>query len=428
MVYRRSIRTLLAVLAPAALAALAALEVTAAGCAGARAEPVADLAARRGDFRQRVLLTGSLESERSTELKVPQTPVWQLELRAIVRDGTPVAAGQPVAEFDNSHFTSDLEEKRLSAAEKRNDIVRQRAEGESADAEKAFAVEEKRAAADKARVKAAVPHGLLSERDYEDRQLDLRRAEVELAKAEADREAHRRASAADLELKQIELAKAEREISTAESAVTTLVLRAPLAGIAFVADHPWEGRKVREGDTLYPGQTVVSLPDLSSLAVEAALSDVDDGRLRPGMPARLTLDAYPDRSYAGRVTAVSPAARESARSSLLRTFQVKVELLEKDLARMRPGMSVKVEALGPEQAGVLLAPRAALDLAAAPPRALLAPGGSAAVRLGSCDALACVVLAGLAPGDRLRPARAFSPAETGSADRRRDDAAGAGAQ
>jgi len=388
-------------LGPALL--LLAGTLAAAACSGARAAPAPDFAVRRGDLCQRALLTGELESERAIELKVPQTRVFRLELRSVLKDGTAVAAGQPVAEFDNSQFTRDLEDKRLEVAGKRSDLLSQRAEAASGDAERAFTVDQKRAALEKARVDAAVPRGILPEREHQERELALHRAEVELAKAEADRESHRRASAADAALQQIEIAKGEREIAEAEAGVAMLTLRAPSRGIALLGEHPWEGRKLREGDDLYPGQTVVRLPDLSSLAVQAALSDVDDGRVRAGMPARVTLDAYPDRAYAGRVAAVSPAARESARSSLLRSFQVKIDLLAVDTVRMRPGMSVKVEVLGPERQGVLLAPRAALDLAASPPRALLAAGRWAPVSLGECDPLSCVVLSGLAAGERLRP-------------------------
>jgi multidrug resistance efflux pump len=203
----------------------------------------------------------------------------------------------------------------------------------------------------------------------------------------------------------IDLAKSRREIKAAEEAIAALVLTAPRAGIVLSAEHPWEGRRIHEGDNVWIGLPVMSLPDLSSLVVDAALSDVDDGRVRAGMAAVCTLDTYPGIAFPGRVAEVSPVARESARSSLLRTFKVRLRLDRVDTVRMRPGMSVKVEILGPEAKEAVLAPRAGLDLAADPPRARLAAGGFVPVRLGACDALDCVALSGLAPGTRLRPDR-----------------------
>src|SRR6478752_2975362 len=118
MVYLRPSRTPPGALLPLLILAAAA----AAGCGGetATASATPELTVRRGDFQERVLLTGELASERATEVKVPQTRAFRLELRALVEDGTPVAAGQVLAELDNSQFTRELEDKRLENAEKRN--------------------------------------------------------------------------------------------------------------------------------------------------------------------------------------------------------------------------------------------------------------------------------------------------------------------
>ena len=163
-------------------------------------------------------------------------------------------------------------------------------------------------------------------------------------------------------------------------------------------------RKIREGDSIFVGWPVVSLPDLSSLTVEAKLPDVDDGLARPGMEALCTLDAYPGETFRGRVVDVSAVAQEdSPRRPLLRFFAVEIQLDQLDPRRMRPGMSVRIEVLRPEVRRALLAPRAGLDLAANPPRALLADGGSVEVKLGQCSNAECVVEKGLEEGSRLRP-------------------------
>jgi hypothetical protein len=389
-----------------ALGLLALLAGPLAGCAGgARATGEAaaggDLAVRRGDLRSRLLLTGELKAAEAEELIVPRTPTWQLQIRWMEEDGAVVKAGQRVVEFDNSSFTSELEEKKLSAAEAEKELARMEAESRSATAEKTFAVEQKRTDLAKARIAAQVPPDLLAQRELQERQLAVRRAEVELAKAEEDLAAHRKASAADLEVRRIALEKSRREIRQAEQAISDLTLRAPRDGIMLVGDHPWEGRKLHEGDTVFVGLTVASLPDLTTMIVEASLSDVDDGRVKPGMDVLCTLDAYPEESFHGRVNDVAAVAQEAPRRPLLRSFPVRIQLDHVD-PRMRPGMSVRVEALGPEVKKALLAPRAGLDLETAPPRARLADGRTAEVRLGPCSATDCVVESGLEEGARLR--------------------------
>ncbi|HEX7182591.1 MAG TPA: efflux RND transporter periplasmic adaptor subunit [Thermoanaerobaculia bacterium] len=374
-------------------------------CFGVRAEgeraSSANLVVRRGPLRPRLMLTGELAAARSDALIVPRTPSWQLQVRWIAEDGTPVRAGEKVVELDNSTFTSDLEEKKLSASQAANELARKEAETRTQAAEKEFQVQQKRSELEKARVAAAVPAELMSLRERQERQLALRRAEVDLAKAEEELAAHRKASAADIAVQRISLEKSRREIRQAESAIEAVTLRAPRDGIVVVGEHPWEGRKLREGDSAWVGMVAASLPDLSSMIVEADLSDVDDGRIAPGMEALCVLDTYPSETFRGRVVDISAVAQEGARRPLLRSFAVKIRLDRVDPRRMRPGMSVRAEVLSPEIREALLAPRAALDLSADPPRALLADGGSTPVRLGPCSAAECVV-EGLKEGTRLR--------------------------
>jgi HlyD family secretion protein len=396
-------------LAPLLVALCPALAGVAAGCRGAGAQAPGELRVRRGPVQPRLLLTGELVAARAESLTVPSTSTFQLQIRWLAEDGTMVAAGQPVVSFDNTTFVSQLEEKRRTAVEARSELLRLTAEGARSVEEKRFSVEQKRAELDKARTTAEVPEDLLPRREFQDNQLKLLRAETELAKAERDLTSARQAAASDLAVQRIALGKAEHEVQAAESAVDKLTLRAPRAGIVLAASHPWEGRKLREGDNVWIGMTVATLPEISSMEVQAALSDVDDGRVGPGMQAACTLDAYPAESFSARVVEVSPVARESDRNPLLRYFPVRLQLLRGDLRRMRPGMSVRVEVAEPAARDALVVPRAALDLDASPPRVLLAGGGSVPVRLGPCTAFDCAVTptgGGLAPGQRLRAAAA----------------------
>jgi HlyD family secretion protein len=385
-------------------------EVAAGAGGDATAARAGTLAVRRGDLRPRLLLTGELKAARARMLVAPASAAFQLQLTWLAEDGARVEAGQPVAQFDNSTFVSQIEEKRAQAATAAEELARLEAEARTKLAESAFAVAQKRRDLDKARTAAAVPTELLSAHDYQERQLKLRQAETDVAKAEEDLASQRAAGAADVGVQRVALAKARRELAAAETGIHELTLRAPAAGTVLIGDHPWEGRKLEVSDNLWPGMTVASLPEPASLRVEAALSDVDDGRVAPGMAATCVVDAFPDAVYRGRVAEVSAVARESGRSALLRSFTVSVELAPlgaRDLARLRPGLSVRVEIAGRPVRDALLVPRAALDWGSSPPRALLAGGGAAPVRLGACDAFWCVAESGgVTAGQALRRAGA----------------------
>ena len=390
----------------AALAVVAVL--LAAACSGSRAGaesttgPGDDLRVRRGEFVERFVLTGELEAVEASLLSVPRVPTSQTSIRWLVDDGAVVRAGDRLVEFDNTSFAGDLEEKRLARDQAVSDLEQREAELDAQRADRELQVEQRRIALEKARFEAAVPQDLLPLREWQDRQLALRRAEFEQAKSVEDLEAQRKSGAEELEQKRIALRRTTREIRAAEEAIEALVLEAPRDGIAVIEEHPWERRKLQVGDSLWSGLPVVTIPELERMQVAADLSDVDDGRIAPEMPALSVLDAYPEESYPGHVLDVGAVAQEAKRRSVRRSFPVHVSLDRGDAERMRPGMSVRVEVETSRTENALLVPRAGLDLDADPPRARLAGGGEADVSLGPCNALECVVESGLSEGDRLR--------------------------
>jgi len=225
---------------------------------------------------------------------------------------------------------------------------------------------------------------------------------------------------------QVTLDRARRELQEAEDAIVALTLRAPRGGLMVIRDHPWEARKFQAGDPAWVGMPLALIPEPSSLRVEAALADVDDGRVRLGMPARIVLDAYPSTTYSGRVTEISAVAQESARLSMRRAFRVIVALDKIEPGRMRPGLSARVLIRRDEKASALLVPRGSVILSDAKDlkmrdsrsfavsaaqddgmraRVRLANGEIADVVLGPCNAQECVVVDGLREGDELESRR-----------------------
>lgn len=395
-------RPLLLPLAAVLLAAGLAL----AGCGGrGEAAPEESLAVRRGALEERLLLTGELTASQATSFFVPQTPLFQLQIRWMAENGTQVAPGDRVVELDNTAIASDLEQKRQAAKSAAEDLEKKRAASRTALAEKRFAVEQKAAAVEKARLKAAVPKELLALRDWQEAQLALERAKNDLAKAREDLAAQEKGGVADLAVAEIDLARRTREIETALAALDALTLRAPKPGIVLVSDHPWEGRKLQVGDTVWPGMTVATLPESTSLRVEARLSDVDIERIARGQTAEVIPDAWPELRLPARVTEVSAVARETDRQPLLRHFPVRLELLAGDVSRLRPGMSVRVELVVARAADALLVPRSALGREGGKPAVALASGRRIPVEVRFCGAMLCAVSGGLSAGQAVRPVR-----------------------
>jgi len=81
---------------------------------------------------------------------------------------------------------------------------------------------------------------------------------------------------------------------------------------------------------------ICTIVDMSSLEVEATVGEALIGRVRPGQPVSVVLDAYPDIRFPARVTAIIPAADRDRAS-----VRVRIALLGSDV-RILPDMAVKV--------------------------------------------------------------------------------------
>jgi len=380
-----------------------ALALVAASCfSGYRTEADAKaLRVRRGTFARDVVLTGELRAARGEELAVPRLPQWQTTIKWIAPEGSEMKQGDRVIELDNSAFSANLDAKRQAVEQAQQQLQQKDAEWAADTLEKQLDVERKRSEYDKAKIDASMPKEIISARDYNDRQIKFKRAEVERAKAIDVLKSQTMSVKSDRDNLLLSLQKAQRELTTAEQAISELILRAPTNGIVVIRDHPWEGRKLQEGDGVFVGWTLAQFPEMQSLRVEADLADVDDGRIGAGMPATIVIDAYPGMSFPGRVTSISAVAQEASRTSLKRAFRVLVALDKLDLSRMRPGLSSRVIVHAMLQRDALLVPRAALDFASTKPRVHLATGKSVDIILGACNAQECVVKSGLSEGETL---------------------------
>ena len=123
-------------------------------------------------------------------------------------------------------------------------------------------------------------------------------------------------------------------------------------------------RGVESGDTITSGVSsfnagtvVFTVADLKSLIIRVNLNEVDIAKVRVGQPARITLDAYPQKSFTGKVRFVAPAAELVEK---IKVFKVEINLDE--LAdTFRTGMSANVEVLGEKREKAISIPLEALQ-------------------------------------------------------------------
>lgn len=118
------------------------------------------------------------------------------------------------------------------------------------------------------------------------------------------------------------------------------------------------GDTIMSGVNSYNSGTVVyTVADLKSLIIKVNVNEVDVAKVQVGQPVRITLDAFPQKSFTGKVRFVSPAAELVDK---IKVFKVEVKLDELNDA-YRTGMSANVEILGDKREKAISVPLEALQ-------------------------------------------------------------------
>ena len=132
---------------------------------------------------------------------------------------------------------------------------------------------------------------------------------------------------------------------------------APMAGV-IITKGVELGETVTSGVSSFNAGTVLfTLADLRTLLIKVNLNEVDIAKVKVGQPVRITLDAYPQKTFTGKVRFVAPAAKLLEK---IKVFPIEIALDELGDV-YRTGMSANVEILGEKKDKAVSVPLEALQ-------------------------------------------------------------------
>lgn len=187
-------------------------------------------------------------------------------------------------------------------------------------------------------------------------QAERLRLQAQLRNAETIHARTRRLVAENAATKeQLDNALAERDMAIGalrhtEAIIAQKALRAPFAGVLGI-------RHIHEGQYLNVAEPVASLIDARTLHVNFALDEQHAPSLKIGQEVTLSIDAYPERRFLARVTAIDPLIARS------RTVQVQATLPNPDDA-LKAGMYTNILVAQPDAPPVLTVPETAVTYTA----------------------------------------------------------------
>lgn len=233
--------------------------------------------------------------------------------RLAVHEGDVVKRGQLLLELDNTQYDSNVRQTQATLIGARARLAQAQTQWKIAQSQHQ-------------RRKALFDRKLLSTQEMDT-------AENEYASARSAADAARE-----------EVARYNAALTGARDNLSKTTYRSPIDG-KITALNIEAGEIVVTGTMNNAGTQILTVADISKMLVKADVDETDVVDVRPGQPAKITVDALPDTSFTGVVTEVgNSASRETntAGASGQTNFEVKV-LFHDEVAAVRPGMTADVE-------------------------------------------------------------------------------------
>ncbi|HWN37518.1 MAG TPA: efflux RND transporter periplasmic adaptor subunit [Gammaproteobacteria bacterium] len=146
---------------------------------------------------------------------------------------------------------------------------------------------------------------------------------------------------------------AEARVDVTKAQLERSQLRAPFAGV--IAEINGElGEFVTPSPVGIPTPPTVDLIDASCLYISAPIDEVDAPRVRAGLPARISLDAFANRTFPGHVRRVAPYVLDQEKQA--RTVEIEAVFDDPEKAGLLAGYSADVEVILDERADTLRLP------------------------------------------------------------------------
>ncbi len=295
---------------------------------------------KRGDFRIEVNTSGELEAKNSVKIMGPtglqQVQIWEVKIDNIVDEGTVVKKGDYIARLDQSQLGT-----KIQGAQ--NDL--QLALSQHLQTKLDTALELRKSRDELINLDYAVQEKeiILEQSQYEP-PASIKNAEIQLAKA-------KRALVQSTENYKLKVEKAQAQMSEKMTKVneeqntldflmemaTKFTIIAPEDGMVIYKRN-WRGEKQGVGSTIRAWDpSVATLPDLSAMVSKIYINEVDINSVRNGQEVEVTLDAFPEKKFTGKVIEVANVGEQKPNSDA-KVFEALIEINESDTT-LRPGMT-----------------------------------------------------------------------------------------
>jgi macrolide-specific efflux system membrane fusion protein len=272
-----------------------------------------------GDIENNVMASGKVKALNTVDVGAQVSGEVK---RLYVEVGDEVQKGDLIAQIDQvtqknnlSNEQASLEQSEAALQSAQAELLSKQAALKSAYSDLASRQSElKQAQSDFARLQDLVAIDAISQQEYDTQATSVETAKAAVANARAAIDTAKAAIAtteANINSQQAALRKSRTNVSTAEEDLSYTTIRAPISG-TVVSITTEQGTTVNANQT---APTLVTLADLSTVRINAQISEADVINVSAGMPAYFNIIGNPDKQYDATLTAIEPAPEQISSTS-----------------------------------------------------------------------------------------------------------------
>ena len=315
---------------------------------------------RSGLFTEELIEEGALRAVNSISINAPAISFRYggLKITSLVEDGNEVRRGDTLIVFDLSEIEKaivDNEQKLMIAnAELEKMLASQQSAIDDLEAD----LEISRLSREISRInfEQSVHESEITRQEIA---LRLENADIALERAKERIENRKRINQEDLFQKKLSIQQLQNILDEAHLAAQSLFVVSPANGIAILEQNWMTQQKWAIGEQPYSGTKLIELPDLAEMLAEIRVNEVDVSKILPGMEVVLITDAYSDKSYRGKISAIANLAQNKDNTSRIKVFPVQISITGTS-EQLLPGLTVSCRINIQEIPDVLFIPFEAL--------------------------------------------------------------------
>jgi HlyD family secretion protein len=301
------------------------------------------ITAQRVDFPLIISATGILEATRSVAVGPPAIRrESRFKLLRMVDEGTQVSEGDFLLEFDTSDIARRLRDETANFQRVQEEAQKKRSDAEIQLKNLKLQLEQAKADLEKLEIKLGQQAELVSAIAIEETRIRRDAAKKNVESLEKKVKYVTESQQLDLQISRSNERNYRQRMDNLIDAMDSLTVRAPVSGVVIYKRN-WNNEPREIGSYVSSMDTVLEIPDLSTIRAKIYVDEVDVGKVKVGQEANIVVDAVQGRAFRGKVTAIGTILKQATFDRPQKIAEAFVEFQDTDLKQLRPGMSVKAQ-------------------------------------------------------------------------------------